>query len=491
MGGEPPPSDTIYAPNLPAGITEDQVRLIFGPMGDITEITVLPPSGALQQAALVRFKSVDEAMKVIELVESLGGNVGGGLTAPISVRFADPPPRLGRAADDWSRGGGSYGKVVGTWSQNDAKVSGGPYDGQNGGKGAGASPNDRLNIANLPGDTSKEEVEKVFSQYGMVREVSITEQSEERSTAVVRFQNVDEASEVKDALDGNLPKGLDRNKEPLSITFYEPPQKQPWVEEMTWTAEPQSQSWSGSAGNDVQTGSGSGSDVADSGVSGSGGGGSGTRGSGTGGSGTGGSWTGGSGKTWKGGNFSMSTIVKGFEMSGALPGGSGWNDDDGTQIPLFIRGLSKDCEDVDIYKLFCSFGAIAPRGVRALKHQDGVCKGYGFVNFLTTEAAEAAIAALNDTLMPDGVTKLQVAHKNEGRGGGKGGHKGWHQQSWRQQDQPQESMEGYQGAADDMASLQASQQQPVVMAPAAEGSPAALAAAAAMQAAAQMQAQYW
>merc|ERR1711862_979057 len=60
-------------------------------------------------------------------------------------------------------------------------------------------------------------------------------------------------------------------------------------------------------------------------------------------------------------------------------------------------------QDLHLYKMFSSFGAIAPKGVRAmLNREDGTCRGIGFINFLESEAAQAAIVALDGAVLPNG-----------------------------------------------------------------------------------------
>ncbi|CAE8622168.1 unnamed protein product, partial [Polarella glacialis] len=75
-----------------------------------------------------------------------------------------------------------------------------------------------------------------------------------------------------------------------------------------------------------------------------------------------------------------------------------------------IAGLPIDTTDLDLYKIFAPFGALFPKGVRAMLHPDGTCKGIGFVNFLDSACLEAAVQTLNGTTMPDGtvlVVKLK------------------------------------------------------------------------------------
>merc|ERR1712110_1055780 len=82
-----------------------------------------------------------------------------------------------------------------------------------------------------------------------------------------------------------------------------------------------------------------------------------------------------------------------FEASGALPGGTGFNNNE--QIALYINGLPGTCTDLHLYRLFAPFGPIAPKGVRAVTGPDGSCKGFGFVNYLDINAAQNAIMIMN------------------------------------------------------------------------------------------------
>eukprot|EP00927_Polykrikos_kofoidii_P031623 TRINITY_DN2716_c0_g1_i3.p1 TRINITY_DN2716_c0_g1~~TRINITY_DN2716_c0_g1_i3.p1 ORF type:complete len:551 (+),score=119.84 TRINITY_DN2716_c0_g1_i3:60-1655(+) len=109
----------------------------------------------------------------------------------------------------------------------------------------------------------------------------------------------------------------------------------------------------------------------------------------------------------KGGDYaSMRAFVRNVEKMGALPGGTNYVNDDNC---LYVHGLPDDCEDIDLYRLFSPFGGIMPNGVRAMRRQDGSCRGFGFVNFMTTDAAVMAIMTLNGSEMPGGqVLKVET-----------------------------------------------------------------------------------
>merc|ERR1719191_59310 len=94
-------------------------------------------------------------------------------------------------------------------------------------------------------------------------------------------------------------------------------------------------------------------------------------------------------------------LVKGLCNAKALPGTQDFSNDENA---LFIAGLPADTTDLDLYKIFGSFGAIPPRGVRAMLGDDGMCKGFGFVNYVEAGAMEAAMMTLNGTTLPNGKT---------------------------------------------------------------------------------------
>jgi len=113
---------------------------------------------------------------------------------------------------------------------------------------------------------------------------------------------------------------------------------------------------------------------------------------------------GGGGKGGKGPSAcSIKDLHEGLLEAKALPGGAGYVNDENT---LYVANLPPDCGDVDLYKIFSPFGAIAPKGVRAMQKQDGSCKGFGFVNFMDQEASAAAVMTLHGTALADGTTLI-------------------------------------------------------------------------------------
>mmetsp|Transcript_69714 Transcript_69714/g.196658 ORF Transcript_69714/g.196658 Transcript_69714/m.196658 type:complete len:162 (+) Transcript_69714:83-568(+) len=128
----------------------------------------------------------------------------------------------------------------------------------------------------------------------------------------------------------------------------------------------------------------------------------------------GGGWKGG-----KGGEFCARDLVGGLYASGAMPGGTRYENDENA---VYVAGLPKDATDETLYKIFSPFGAIAPRGVRAMMNPEGGCKGFGFVNYLDNGAAQTVISTLNGAQMPDGTTlTIKTKGPSSGKKGGKGG----------------------------------------------------------------------
>jgi RNA recognition motif-containing protein len=81
---------------------------------------------------------------------------------------------------------------------------------------------------------------------------------------------------------------------------------------------------------------------------------------------------------------------------------------------VFIFGLPPDTTDFHLYRIFATFGQISPRGCTAVLDADtGLCKGFGFINFLAVESANLAITSLHGFVIPDG-NALRVEAKRQG-----------------------------------------------------------------------------
>jgi RNA recognition motif-containing protein len=74
----------------------------------------------------------------------------------------------------------------------------------------------------------------------------------------------------------------------------------------------------------------------------------------------------------------------------------GSNADNLSKTNLYIRGLSLNTTDEDLYNMCAKFGNIV--STKAIQDKaNGSCRGYGFVLFSTPQSAEMAVAELTKT----------------------------------------------------------------------------------------------
>ncbi|CAK0894441.1 unnamed protein product, partial [Prorocentrum cordatum] len=102
---------------------------------------------------------------------------------------------------------------------------------------------------------------------------------------------------------------------------------------------------------------------------------------------------------------SIETLFQGLKGAGVLGGGRAPE-----ECQLYVKNLPPDTTDLDLFKLFSPFGAMAPSGVKAMLNDDGSCKGFGFVDYVDPECAQLAISSLNGFVCADGGS-IGVAHK--------------------------------------------------------------------------------
>eukprot|EP00930_Biecheleria_cincta_P106092 TRINITY_DN9934_c0_g1_i1.p1 TRINITY_DN9934_c0_g1~~TRINITY_DN9934_c0_g1_i1.p1 ORF type:complete len:321 (-),score=59.48 TRINITY_DN9934_c0_g1_i1:312-1274(-) len=298
-------------------------------------------------------------------------------------------------------------------------------------------PGDNLYVADLPGGIDDSTLKTIFSAYGAIQSHKILTNPTPGSkcAAMIRFSTVEEASWIVENLNGNIPQGL---TEPVKVRFAFSPQQKNEYQAGKSGAQKGAAGWpeGGAKGGSLQDGGAKGGGWQNGGANGgwqSGGSwggkdGGGWKGGGGAGKdagwqpgGKGGGWQGGGkaaeGKnSWsepyptkgkdgkangkgKGKECSIRILHNGLIEAQALPGCDTMSNDFNA---LFISGLPSDSTDVDLYKIFSPFGAIPPKGVRAMMHPDGTCKGFGFVNYLDPKCMEVAMTTLNGTQMPDG-----------------------------------------------------------------------------------------
>jgi len=243
-----------------------------------------------------------------------------------------------------------------------------------------AEPSERVYVTGLPEGLDDAKVKAIFEAYGTLKDCKSLAG---KRAAILNFATMDEAKWVVDNLDGNMPEGITT---PVKVEY----------------------SWS-------RTGPGG-------------------KGGAPGGA-PGGPWggqqsrpgpygaCGGGGKGGEGGaRGSVQMLKRNLISMGVLPGtkaGKGAKLDDSCQ--LYIKGLPADCSDRDLADIFSPFGAIPPRGIKAMLDGEGQCTGVGFVDYMEAECAAAAVKAINGAMCSDG-TSLRVCVKNstkKGSGGGK------------------------------------------------------------------------
>lgn len=89
------------------------------------------------------------------------------------------------------------------------------------------------------------------------------------------------------------------------------------------------------------------------------------------------------------------------------------------QNKVFVRNLSFECADSDLRDLFSQYGEVTSATV-AMDRFTGEKKGFGFVEMLTQQQAEAAMRGLRGREFGGRTLHIAMAekgkgHKNQGR----------------------------------------------------------------------------
>jgi len=391
------PSDNIWIGDLPADFHDDQLRQVFEGYGTIVSCRLNPPKNPGQKASgLVRFANAQDATWV---VENLNGNMPEGFMEPIIVQYAKSGG-AGGGGGSWGKGPGAGGKGAPQEVVNVQPYAITPPKGSGkGGGGPPAQPGDNIWVGDLPPDFSEDQLKQVFEGYGAIVSCRVIPPKNpgQKAAALIRFQNIEDATWVVENLNGNMPEGF---VEPIIVQF--------------------------------------------------------ARGGGGGGKGGDAGYGGGYGKAahgkgpdlrsqpyaspyapayanqppppqdgGKGGHkgapqCSFREFYKGLAKGGVLPG-TGQRPDEQC---VYVKGLPADTSDLSMYELFSVFGAIAPQGVKAMLKPDGTCTSVGFVDFQESATASAAVAAVNGAVLPDGSILLANLKRSRGQGPTKGGGKG-------------------------------------------------------------------
>ncbi len=90
---------------------------------------------------------------------------------------------------------------------------------------------------------------------------------------------------------------------------------------------------------------------------------------------------------------------------------------------LFVGGLSWDTTDEGLRQAFAQFGEITEAKV-ITDRDTGRSRGFGFVTFVESEGAKAAIAKMDGTTLDGKTIKVNEAQEKSPRGGGGGGRSG-------------------------------------------------------------------
>lgn len=401
----PTASDNTFVTSLPAGLSETDVSRIFSAYGTVMSVRITSKPEHSFTSALIRYASVAEAQHI---VEALNGNIPHTLTTPVECRFANAPGGKGGGGGGDTGAAGGYGAVSG---EGFTAPHPAPYPEtmqSRLGKGGGGEVSDNVFATSMPSGLEENDVKKIFGSYGTVISAKIVSKPEMSFTsALIRFASCDEALSIVESLNGNIPHLLTA---PIEVRFAN------------------SRQGGGGGGKGKGADSNGGAGFGDGGAFGGGaytGGFDGGYGGFAGGSGFDGGYgdggmmmggcKGGKGKGKDGGQFSADQMVMTLEQSGALPG-SGM--DRNQVIEVFVFGLPPDTKDEHLYRMFSPFGQISPKGCAATFAKDtGLCKGFGFINFLSMESAQLAIQVLHGTQIGPGHS-LRVELKKPGKNSG-------------------------------------------------------------------------
>jgi len=225
-----------------------------------------------------------------------------------------------------------------------------------------AEANERVIVSALPAGMTDKTLKDVFGSYGTLKDFRNLAGSK---SCILVFDSVEEAKWVVENLDGNMPEGI---TDPVNVKFA-PNFSAGAAPGGGWNRDNRSTPYGAGAGG-------------------------------------GGGWNAKPGPAWAAGQQgSTGGSIQGLKraMQAALPGGA-MKGHAADECQVYIKGLPADTTNADLYDIFSPFGAIPPRGVKAMQNHDGNCNGVGWVDFIDATCAQTAASTLNGTMMVDGTT---------------------------------------------------------------------------------------
>ncbi|KAF4383526.1 hypothetical protein F8388_014026 [Cannabis sativa] len=177
----------LYVSHIPRTAVEQDIRPLFEQHGNVAEVILLKDrsTGQQQGSCFVKFATTFEADKAIAALNNQ--HYFPGEQVPITVKYAGKPDR------ERERERERHG-----------------------------APDNKVFVAMLNKEASREEIMEIFSPYGFVEDVYIIldEMKQSRGCGFVRFSHADMAATAIKALNGTYTmRGCDR---PLAVRFAEP-----------------------------------------------------------------------------------------------------------------------------------------------------------------------------------------------------------------------------------------------------------------------------
>ncbi|CAB3978418.1 ELAV 3 isoform X10 [Paramuricea clavata] len=312
---------------LPPSMTEDEISKLFSSVGEVCECKLIRDKLSKHSMgyAFVNFKSPDDAKKAIGTLDKLRLQ-----DKTIKVSYARP-------------------------SSSDIK-------------------NANLYVSGLPETMSIDELEAMFSSFGVIitSKILTHPDGKSRGAGFIRFDKHTQAEIAIRNLNGTIPEGALKQ---ITVKFANPPHfnKQKRM--------PESQLTSPNGDNAMVNG----------------------RGRGYGNSNVGPVFP--QGTSYR---YSPMNPVPSAPMSMSMASTNHSTSFNGTTWCIFVYNLPPDSDEKILYELFAPYGAIL--NTKVVRDPEGKPKGFGFVNMPDYQAAFTAICGLNGKPMPHGKT-LQVSFK--------------------------------------------------------------------------------